>query len=41
MIKATSYVFYNLVSVIMNVAIDMRVPTDDIPSDSAGGIFHD
>ena len=30
-----------LVRVMMNVAIEISVPTDDSPSDSAGGTFHD
>ena len=29
------------VRVMMNVAIEMSVPTDDRPNDSAGGTFHD
>ena len=30
-----------LVNVMMNVAIDISVPTDDNPNDKAGGTFHD
>ena len=30
-----------LVNVMMSVAIEISVPTDDIPSDNAGGTFQD
>lgn len=33
--------FVYFVKVIINVAIEIKVPTDDIPSERAGGTFHD
>ena len=30
-----------LVNVIIKVAIEIRVPTDDMPNDNAGGTFHE
>ena len=33
--------FVYFVKVIINVAIEIKVPTDDIPTERAGGTFHD
>ena len=43
--EAALVVKYNnidyFVNVIIKVAIEIKVPTDDIPKDNAGGTFHD